>query len=73
MGVSRTAWPALLGLAVLEGRLDAAEALRLATLDETFQEQFWGLDAEAAARRERIAAEVAQAARLLALARGRGA
>jgi chaperone required for assembly of F1-ATPase len=60
----------VLGLAVVEGRLDATEALRLATLDETFQEGFWGVDAEAAARRERVAAEVAQAARLLALAHG---
>lgn len=60
----------VLGLAVVEGRLDAAEALRLATVDETFQERFWGEDAEAAARRARIAAEVEQAARLLALARG---
>ncbi len=60
----------VLGLAVVEGRLEAGEALRLATLDETFQEQFWGTDAEAAARRARVAAEVDQAARLLALARG---
>jgi chaperone required for assembly of F1-ATPase len=59
----------VLGLAVVEGRLEAGEALRLATLDETFQEQFWGTDAEAAARRARVAAEVDQAARLLALAR----
>jgi chaperone required for assembly of F1-ATPase len=62
----------VLGLAVVDGRLDAAEALRLATLDETFQEGLWGFDAEAAARRARVAAEVAQAARLLALARGGG-
>jgi chaperone required for assembly of F1-ATPase len=62
----------VLGLAVVDGRLDAAEALRLATLDETFQEQFWGTDAEAAARRARVAADVGQAARLLALARGGG-
>ena len=62
----------VLGLAAVEGRLDAAEALRLATLDETYQEQLWGTDAEAAARRARIAAEVEQAARLLALARGAG-
>ncbi len=59
----------VLGLAVVEGWLEAGEALRLATLDETFQEQFWGTDAEAAARRARVAAEVDQAARLLALAR----
>ncbi|MBD0270632.1 MAG: chaperone, ATP12 [Acetobacteraceae bacterium] len=60
----------VLGLAVVDGRLDAAEALRLATLDETFQERFWGTDAEAAARRARVAGDVEQAARLLALARG---
>lgn len=59
----------VLGLAVLAGRLDAAEAHRLAILDETFQEEFWGLDEEAAARRRRIAGEVATAERLLHLAR----
>lgn len=64
----------VLGLAVVEERLDAGEALRLATLDEVFQEEFWGTDAEAAARRARVATEVEQAARLLALVRaGAGA
>ena len=60
----------VLGLAVVEGHVDAAEAHRLATLDESAQEEFWGTDAEAAARRARIAAEAAQAERLLRLARG---
>ncbi|WP_135470967.1 ATP12 family protein [Crenalkalicoccus roseus] len=60
----------VLGLAVVHGRLEAAEAHRLATLDEAFQERFWGTDAEAAARRARIGAEVALAARLVALMRG---
>ncbi|MBX9700047.1 MAG: chaperone, ATP12 [Acetobacteraceae bacterium] len=58
----------VLGLAVSRGRLTAAEAHDLATLDERFQERFWGTDAEAAARRARTAAELALAARLLALA-----
>ncbi|MBW8269797.1 ATP12 family protein [Caldovatus aquaticus] len=58
----------VLGLALALGRLDAAEAFRLATLDEAFQEAFWGVDAEAAARRARIAAEVALARRLMDLA-----
>jgi chaperone required for assembly of F1-ATPase len=62
----------VLGLAVVEGRLDAAEALRLATLDETYQEGVWGTDAEAAARRMHVAAEVDGAARLLALAHAPG-
>lgn len=58
----------VLGLALALGRLDGAEAFRLATLDEAFQEAFWGVDAEAAARRERIAADVALAERLMDLA-----
>jgi chaperone required for assembly of F1-ATPase len=60
----------VLGLAVAHDRLSGEEAHRLAILDETFQEEFWGLDAEAAARRERVAADVASASRLLALSRG---
>ncbi|HEV7268671.1 MAG TPA: ATP12 family chaperone protein [Falsiroseomonas sp.] len=59
----------VLALALAAGRLDAAEAHALSTLDERFQEEFWGLDAEAEARRAQIAAEVALAARLIALAR----
>jgi chaperone required for assembly of F1-ATPase len=59
----------VLGLAVLRGRLAAAEAFRLSHLGESFQEAFWGEDAEALARRARIAAEVTLAERLLALAR----
>lgn len=59
----------VLGLAALHGRLDAAEALRLATLDEAFQEEFWGFDAEAHARRTRIAAEVTLALHAASLAR----
>jgi chaperone required for assembly of F1-ATPase len=58
----------VLGLALAEGRLDAAEASRLAALDETFQAELWGEDEEAAARRALIGAEVALAARLMALA-----
>jgi chaperone required for assembly of F1-ATPase len=57
----------VLGLAVAQRRVDAAAAHELATLDERFQERFWGVDAEAAARRTRLAAEIALAERLLAL------
>lgn len=59
----------VLGLAALHGRLDAAEALRLGLLDELFQAEFWGEDAEAAARRAAIAADVTAALRAAALAR----
>ncbi|MDB5374918.1 MAG: chaperone [Belnapia sp.] len=58
----------VLALAVVQHRLSAAEAHRLAILDETFQERFWGLDAEAAERRQRIREDVAVIARLLELA-----
>jgi chaperone required for assembly of F1-ATPase len=58
----------VLALAVVQGRLPVGEAHRLAVLDETFQEEFWGLDSEAAARRSRIAADIAVAARLVSLA-----
>lgn len=59
----------VLGLALSAGRIDAAEAHRLAILDETYQESFWGTDSEALARRARIAEDVALSARLLDLAR----
>jgi chaperone required for assembly of F1-ATPase len=59
----------VLGLGLAAGRLGPEEAFSLATLDERYQEEFWGLDAEAALRRERLAAEVALAARLIHLAR----
>jgi chaperone required for assembly of F1-ATPase len=57
----------VLGLALAEGAIEAAEAHRLGILDETFQASLWGHDAEAAARHARIAEEVATAGRLLAL------
>ena len=41
----------VLGLALAEGRLDAATAHALGSLDELFQAEAWGEDAEAAARR----------------------
>ena len=59
----------VLGLAMAEGRLDAASAHELGALDELFQAEAWGEDAEAAARRAAIAADVALAARFLQLTR----
>jgi len=59
----------VLGLAISAGRLDAAEAHRLAVLDERFQERRWGEDAEALARRARIAADLVMAERFLLLVR----
>jgi chaperone required for assembly of F1-ATPase len=59
----------VLALAVLHGRVDAAEAHALSTMDETFQEEFWGTDPASENKRARGAADVALAARLLALSR----
>jgi chaperone required for assembly of F1-ATPase len=58
----------VLGLALAERRIGPEEAHALATLDEAFQAEEWGEDAEAAARLAAIAADVRLAARILALA-----
>ena len=58
----------VLGLAVAAGRLTAADAHDLSMLDELYQEQLWGEDAEATARRANIARDVENAARFMALA-----
>jgi chaperone required for assembly of F1-ATPase len=59
----------VLGLAMAAGRLDAGTAHELGALDELFQVEAWGEDAEAAARRAAIAADVHLAARFLQLTR----
>jgi chaperone required for assembly of F1-ATPase len=59
----------VLGLALARGALDAATAHDLAALDELFQEELWGRDEEASRRRAGIAADIALAARLMALVR----
>jgi chaperone required for assembly of F1-ATPase len=59
----------VIALAVLEDRLDATEAFAASQLDETFQIEVWGEDAEAAARRRRRWSEMQAASRLLALLR----
>ena len=62
----------VLGLAVAAGALDGAQAQTLAELDALFQEEIWGRDEAAAARRARAADEIAPAARILALTRHSG-
>lgn len=49
---------AVLALAVLKGRLDAAEAFALSRLDEDYQARLWGEDEEAAERAKTIRAEI---------------
>jgi chaperone required for assembly of F1-ATPase len=57
----------VLGLALAERKLDAQAAHALGALDELFQAEQWGEDTEAAARRAAIAADIALAARFIAL------
>jgi chaperone required for assembly of F1-ATPase len=56
-----------IGLAFLEGRLDAEGAFAAAHLDEAYQAERWGEDAEAQARARRAAAELVAAERFLIL------
>jgi chaperone required for assembly of F1-ATPase len=60
----------VLGLAMVHRRLDAAEATRLALVEESWQQDFWGEDAEAVARRHAIAKDVLLAEKLMRLAQG---
>jgi chaperone required for assembly of F1-ATPase len=57
----------VLGLALAAGELDAPTAHALGALDALFQAEQWGEDAEAVARREAVAADIALAARFIAL------
>jgi chaperone required for assembly of F1-ATPase len=68
----QTAGSLVVGLALTEGRLDAAEAFALAELEETFQNEQWGEDAEALARRRLRGEDLALAERFLRLVGARG-
>lgn len=59
----------VLALALAGGQLAAAEAFRLSRIDEMFQTEAWGLDAEAEARARRLQSELEAIARFLVLSR----
>ncbi len=59
----------VVGLALSHGRLTAEEAHTVSQLDEIFQAERWGEDAEAAARRQALRDDLKSAERFLALAR----
>lgn len=59
----------VIGLAVLTGHVDAESAHRASLLDEHFQAERWGQDAEAAERRAALLADLASAAHCLTLLR----
>jgi chaperone required for assembly of F1-ATPase len=60
----------VIALALMEGQLDAAAAFAASQLDETFQIEAWGEDAEAAARRRALAEDIAAASRFVRLLDG---
>jgi chaperone required for assembly of F1-ATPase len=57
----------VIALALYEGRLYAEAAFAASQLDETFQIEAWGEDAEATQRRAALAADIQAAARFLDL------
>ena len=57
----------VVALALAEGRLDAAHAFAAAQLDESFEIEQWGEDAEQTRRRAMLGDDIAGAARFLAL------
>ena len=58
----------ILAFAILGGRLSHTEAFAASRIDEAFQAEKWGLDAEAEARAHRLATEHEAASRFMALA-----
>jgi chaperone required for assembly of F1-ATPase len=60
----------VLGLALADRALSAGDAFAAAALEELFQAERWGDDTEAAARRARVAADIALAERFMGLAEG---
>lgn len=59
----------VLSLALMEGRVDGAQASRIVLLDEIWQAERWGQDREESARQDSIAADIAAAARFAELSK----
>jgi chaperone required for assembly of F1-ATPase len=59
----------VIGLALLEGHVGADEAFAASQLDESFQIEAWGEDAEQAVRRRALAGDIEAAARFISLLR----
>jgi chaperone required for assembly of F1-ATPase len=70
-GATTNTGSVVIGLALLDGRLDAEAAHRAALLDELHQAERWGEDAEAVARRTGLLADLQATAQFLALLRAR--
>ena len=66
-GLTAACGSLVIALALTEGRLDADAAFTVSQLDETFQIEAWGEDAEAMQRRALLAEDIKAAARFLEL------
>lgn len=66
-GIASATHSLVLALAVADGHLETPQAIDAALVDESYQNEHWGQDSEAAARREIARVEIAAAARLLDL------
>lgn len=60
----------VLALALMEGRIDAAEAFEASVLEENFQIEKWGEDPEATRRRAGLRADIVASRQFLDLLRG---
>lgn len=60
----------VVALALLEGRIGPEEAFEVSQLDETYQIEQWGEDAEATKRRANVRAEILACRRFVDLLRG---
>lgn len=68
-GATTSAGSLIIALALLEGEIDAEAAWAAAQLDECYQSEQWGEDAEAVERREALRADIADVARFYRLLR----
>ena len=68
----RAAGSLVVGLALAEGRLSPEEAFAVAELDETYNIEQWGEDAQAAARRAAVRADLTAAHSFIAFLRRPG-
>jgi len=59
----------ILAMAVTDGRIDSEEAFQAAQLDEIYQNERWGRDAETDARRRHLRADITAMANFITLAR----
>jgi len=65
----RTSGSLVIGLAMSHGRLDATAAFEAAELEQTYELEVWGADAEAEVRRQDLLEELALCERFLSLLR----